>query len=265
LAQRRLSWPALRVLAPLFDRFWRNTIACALLILLWELVPRLEWLDPVFLPPFSTVLDAGWKLLLSGALYAHAAASLERAFSGLGLAILFAIPLGLLVGAHQRLAEVLNPVLEVFRNTAPLALLPVFTLILGIGELSKVTMVLYAASWPILLSTATAVRNVDPLLIKAARSMGLGRTALFRKVILPASVPAVFTGVRLAAAISLLVLIAAEMVGARSGLGYLINSAQFNFEIPDMYAGIVTLSIIGLALNAVLRWIELRLSRWREN
>jgi len=94
--------------------------------------------------------------------------------------------------------------------------------------------------------------------------MGLGPAALFRKVVLPASVPTIFTGVRLAAAISLLVLIAAEMVGARAGLGYMINAAQFNFQIPEMYAGIVTLSAIGLLLNVALRRVELRLSRWKD-
>jgi len=94
--------------------------------------------------------------------------------------------------------------------------------------------------------------------------MGLGPSALFRKVVLPASVPTIFTGIRLAAAISLLVLIAAEMVGARAGLGYMINAAQFNFQIPEMYAGIITLSALGLLLNVALRRIELRLSRWKD-
>jgi len=242
----------------------RQFAACAALLAAWEIVPRLGLVDPVFLPPFSNVVAAWWDLAQSGALAAHGAASLTRAFSGLTIAILIAIPLGLLIGANRRLGEVLNPLIEVFRNTAPLALLPVFTLILGIGEVSKVTMVVYAASWPILLSTVTGVRTVDPLLIKAARSMGLGPAALFRKVVLPASVPTIFTGVRLAAALSLLVLIAAEMVGARAGLGYMINAAQFNFQIPEMYAGIVTLSAIGLLLNVALRRVELRLSRWKD-
>ena len=242
----------------------RQFAACAVLLAAWEIVPRLGLVDPVFLPPFSNVVAAWWDLAQSGALAAHGAASLTRAFSGLTIAILIAIPLGLLIGANRRLGEVLNPLIEVFRNTAPLALLPVFTLILGIGEVSKVTMVVYAASWPILLSTVTGVRTVDPLLIKAARSMGLGPAALFRKVVLPASVPSIFTGVRLAAALSLLVLIAAEMVGARAGLGYMINAAQFNFQIPEMYAGIVTLSAIGLLLNVALRRVELRLSRWKD-
>jgi len=260
----RPAFVASKHLAAFACQTGRQLAACAVLLAAWEIVPRLGLVDPVFLPPFSIVVAAWWDLAQSGALAAHGVASLSRAFGGLAIAIVLAIPLGLLIGANRRLGEVLDPLIEVFRNTAPLALLPVFTLILGIGEVSKVTMVVYAASWPILLSTVTGVRTVDPLLIKAARSMGLGPAALFRKVVLPASVPTIFTGVRLAAAISLLVLIAAEMVGARAGLGYMINAAQFNFQIPEMYAGIVTLSAIGLLLNVALRRVESRLSRWKD-
>lgn len=242
----------------------RRTIAIAILLFAWEMAPRLGLVDPMFLPPFSTVIATWWDLARSGALLSNTTASLFRAFSGLGLAILIAIPLGLLIGANRRIAELLDPLLEVFRNTAPLALLPVFTLIMGIGEASKVAVILYAASWPILLNTIAGVRSVDPLLVKAARSMGVRSLALFCKVILPASVPTLFTGVRLAAAISLLVLIAAELVGARAGLGYMISAAQYNFQVPEMYAGILTLSLIGLLLNIALRRIELKLLRWKE-
>jgi NitT/TauT family transport system permease protein len=104
---------------------------------------------------------------------------------------------------------------------------------------------------------------VDPLLIKSARSMGLSQLRLFQKVILPAAVPTIFTGIRLAGAYSILILIAAEMVGAKAGLGYLINYAQYNFAIPDMYAGIITISAIGLVFNQILVYLERRFSTWR--
>jgi NitT/TauT family transport system permease protein len=173
------------------------------------------------------------------------------------------VPLGLLIGWYATVGRVLNPLLEIFRNTAPLALLPVFVLILGIGETSKIAMVVYGCSWPILLNTVTAVRQVDSLLIRSARSMGLGSPELFAKVILPASVPTIFTGIRLAGQAAMLVLIAAEMVGAREGLGFLINSSQYNFAIPQMYAGIVTIAALGVAVNYLLLFAERRFSRWR--
>jgi NitT/TauT family transport system permease protein len=244
-------------------RLMRRCLAITLFCLAWELLPRMGLVNRVFLPPFSEVITAAQQLLLSGALLEHALASIFRSSTGLALAVLTAVPAGLVIGSNQRIAEFIEPLLEIFRNTAPLALLPVFTLILGIGETSKIAMVLYASSWPILLSTVNGVRTVDPLLLKAARSMGLGSSRLFAKVVLPASVPTIFTGIRLAAAHSILVLIAAEMVGAKAGLGYFVSAAQFNFQIPEMYAGILFLALLGLATNTALVHVEQRLSVWR--
>ncbi|MCU1675453.1 MAG: transporter permease [Frankiales bacterium] len=244
-------------------RVLRSTVAIAAFLGLWELAPRLGLVDKVFLPPFSTVARAWWTLAGNGQLASHTQASLGRAITGFGLAISVAVPLGLLIGWYRGLAATLNPLLEIFRNTAALALLPVFVLILGIGETSKIAIVFYSCTWPILLNTVAGVRSVDPLLIKSARSMGLSPARLFIKVVLPASLPTIFTGIRLAGAYSVLVLIAAEMVGAKAGLGFLINYAQSNFLIPQMYAGIVTISLLGLALNLGLLRLERRLSRWR--
>jgi NitT/TauT family transport system permease protein len=243
----------------------RRTAAVLALFAVWEILPRTGAVNAVFLPPFSHVMAALWQMLLSGALEQNILASLIRALSGLGLAIVVAIPVGFVIGSSRTIGQILNPLLEIFRNTAPLALLPVFSLTLGIGEVSKIAMVFYAASWPILLSTISAVRTVDPAFISVARTMGIGRIGQFWKVILPASVPAILTGIRLAAALSLLVLIAAEMVGARAGLGYLVNATQFNFQIPEMYAGILTLSLLGVLFNAILLRIESLLSSWHRD
>ncbi len=240
-----------------------KSVAVLALLLLWELAPRFELVDRTFLPPFSEVLDAWYGLLQSGQLADNTWASLTRSLSGFGLAVVIGVPLGLLIGWYRPVANLLSPLLELFRNTAALALLPVFVLILGIGETSKISIVLYACLWPILLNTISAVRSVDPTLIRLARSLDLSAPRLFQKVILPASVPVIFTGVRLAGAVSILVLVAAEMVGAKAGLGYLINASQYNFAIPQMYAGIVTISVIGLVFNQLLVALERRFTAWR--
>ncbi|MGA4687091.1 ABC transporter permease [Micromonospora sp. AB353] len=247
----------------LSGRALHRSAALLALAAIWETVPRAGLVDRVFLPPLSEVLAAWWELLRTGQLADHVGASLTRSLTGLALAVVTAIPLGLLIGWYRPLADLLSPLLEVFRNTAALALLPVFVLILGLGETSKIALVVYACSWPILLNTIAGVKGVDPLLIRSARSMGLNHLRLFQKVILPASVPTVFTGVRLAGAYSILVLVAAEMVGAKAGLGYLVNYAQYNFAIPDMYAGIITISAIGLVVNQLLVAGERRFSTWR--
>ncbi|MET9959357.1 ABC transporter permease [Streptomyces sp. NPDC006326] len=240
-----------------------RSAALLALLLLWETAPRLGLVDATFLPPVSEVAKAWWELLLDGQLGEHARASLTRSFGGFGIAVVIAVPLGLLIGWYRPVAAFLGPLLEVFRNTAALALLPVFVLLLGIGETSKVSIVVYACVWPILLNTISAVGNADPTLVRLARSMDLSTPRLFQKVILPASVPAIFTGIRLAGAVSILVLVAAEMIGAKAGLGYLINASQFNFAIPQMYAGIITISAIGVAFNQLLVTVERRLSLWR--
>ncbi|WP_040807485.1 ABC transporter permease [Nocardia concava] len=246
-------------------RIGKPTIVIVLFLALWEAAPRLGLVDEIFLPPFSTVVQAGLELIRNGQMWDNVSTSVTRSLIGFGIALLAAIPVGVAIAWYKPIADFLNPVLELFRNTAALALLPVFILILGIGETSKIALVVYAGFFPILLNTISGVRTVDPLLIKSAVSLGFSPLRLFQKVILPAAVPSIFTGIRMAASGSILVLIAAEMFGARAGLGYLITAAQQNFQIPDMYAGIVAIALVGLVYNGVLVTIERRLSRWRAN
>ncbi|MFD6358084.1 ABC transporter permease [Nocardia tengchongensis] len=261
-AQRRPS-VALPAIGRLGWRIGKPALVIAAFLALWEAAPRLGFVDEVFLPPFSTVVQAGLELVRNGQLWEHTSTSVTRSLIGFTIALLTAIPVGVAIAWYRPVAEFLNPVLELFRNTAALALLPVFILILGIGETSKIALVVYAGFFPILLNTISGVRTVDPLLVKSAVSLGFSPLRLFQKVILPAAVPSIFTGIRMAASGSILVLIAAEMFGARAGLGYLITAAQQNFQIPDMYAGIVAIALVGLAYNGVLVAIERRLSRWR--
>jgi NitT/TauT family transport system permease protein len=241
----------------------RRSLLLLALLALWEAAPRLGWADQAFLPPFSEVIKAGWQLAQSGELYDDVAASLLRALSGFLISVVVVVPLGLVVGWYARLGDLLSQFIEICRNTAPLALLPVFILLLGIGELSKVTMVVYSCAWPLLLNTIAGVRQVDPLLIKSARTMGATPQQLFRKVILPAALPTIFVGIRLASASAMLVLVASEMVGAKAGLGYLIIYSQYSFLIPQMYFGILSITVIGLAFNAVLEAIERHFMQWK--
>lgn len=240
----------------------RSALVIALLAL-WEIAPHAGLADPAFLPPLSEVLQAGLDLAANGQLYEHLGSSLFRVFTGFAISLVLFIPLGLAIGWYQRLGDTLNQLIEVLRNTAPLAILPVFILLLGIGETSKISMVIYSCAWPLLLNTASAVRQVDPLLVKSARTMGTTPLQLFQKVILPSSLPSIFVGVRLASAAAILVLIASEMVGAKAGLGYLVIYSQYSFLIPQMYFGIIAITTIGLTMNAVLQGVEKRFTRWK--
>jgi len=246
------------------QKVFKQSIVLVALFLLWEIAPRIGLVDQAFFPTFSSVVISWWNMVISGELFAHFMASITRSVSGFTLALLIAIPLGLMIGWYPLARELLNPVLELFRNTAALALLPVFMLLLGIGETSKIAIVLFACTWPVLLNTIAAVGNVDPLLIKSARSMNISSYQLFLKVILPASVPTIFTGIRMAGTGAILVLIAAEMVGAKEGLGYLITYSQYNFQIPEMYAGILTIALLGLLINQGLSMLERKFSKWKQ-
>lgn len=241
----------------------RKSAALVILAGAWEAISCTGLVNPLFLPPISVVVTEIYHGFTTGYLGQHVLASLSRAVPGLLLALLVAVPLGLVMGASRTLNILVDPVVEVLRNTSALALLPVFTLMLGIGETSKIAMVFYAAIWPILLGTISGLRGVDPLWIKAGRSMGLSGVSLFVKIVIPASLPYIFTGIRLAAAAGLLVLVAAEMVGSRAGLGYVINASQLDFDLPGMYAAILVLSVVGYATNAVLVLVEKHFLRWK--
>ena len=240
-------------------------LAVAIFLLIWEIVSRLELVDPVFLPPFSKVLAALGDLIISGELFKHIAVSLQRSIIGFCLGLVFAVPLGLVIGWFKGFEYFVDPLLQAFRQTSTLALFPVFILLFGIGEVSKVAIIFWGVQWPILLSTIAGVKNVDPILIKSARSMGTSPCTLFIKVIIPASIPSIFTGIRLSATTSILVLIAAEMIGANAGLGFLLYDAEVKYKIPTMYASIITMSLLGLILNYILVAMEKRVTHGKED
>ncbi len=259
-AIRRLAGPSLA--ARLGDRAL-GLVGIVGFLLLWELVPRAGIVSEAYLSPPSQILPAIWQMAQSGELLKHVGASLQRSLWGLLLAIGLGVALGLLMGWFSRLEAIVDPILQLFRQTSAFALFPVFILFLGIGELSKVAIIFWASFWPVLLSTISGVKQVDQLLINSARSMGASRLFVFGKVVLPAASPSIFTGIRLAGTYCITALVAAEMIGAHSGLGFLTLNSQEVFQIPAMYAGILLLALLGLALNFILARIERRLTRWR--
>lgn len=240
--------------------------ASAALVLLgaWELAPRVGWVNPSFLTPLSDVLRRLGVLAASGELGRHVGVSLGRVFAGLGVAVAIGVPLGILMGAVRAVERGIDAPLQAGRQISAIALFPVFILFFGIGETSKIVIIFWASVWPVLLNTVGGVKAVDPVLIRCARSMGARRATLFRKVILPAAAPSIFTGVRLGGAYAFMVLVAAEMIGANSGLGFLVLNSQETFDVPRMYAAIVALAGFGLALNQLLLVLERRASAWRE-
>lgn len=231
--------------------------------LLWEIAPRAGWINAYFFPPLSQVLTVLWEMARSGQLFKHIGISLQRALIGFSLAVVIAVPLGLLMGRYPLFEKTSDFLVQTLRNTSQFALLPVFILLLGIGEASKIAITFYAAVFFLLINTIVGVKSVDPLLVKAARSMGTSDWDLFKKVIFPSAIPSIVAGARLGIKTSLFSVIAAEMLAAQSGIGYLIQNSSLMLETDRMYAGILTLTIIGLALNYLLVAGERRATRWR--
>jgi NitT/TauT family transport system permease protein len=230
---------------------------------LWEIAPRLGWLNRIFFPPLSEVCVAWYAMLLDGTLVSNIGISLERAASGFALAVVVAIPLGFLMGRYSTFEKVADLLVQTLRNTSQFALLPVFILLLGIGESSKIAITFYSSIFFLLVNTIAGVKSVDPLLIKAARSMGTSDLDLFRKVIFPASIPYIVSGMKLAVKSSIFAVIGAEMLAAKSGLGFLIQQSQLMMETADMYAGILTMTAIGLIVNYLLVWFEHWATAWK--
>ncbi|MDR1204741.1 MAG: ABC transporter permease [Peptococcaceae bacterium] len=251
--------------AAALKKIFTSTAAIFIFAALWELAARLELVStPAFFPPVSRVFFALVREAAGGKLWINIAISLTRSFFGFLLGLAVAIPLGLAIGWFKGFGNLVNPLLQVFRNMPTLALLPVFVMFFGIGETSKIIVIMWGALWTTLLNTIAGVRSVDPQLVKAARAMGTGSLRLFGSVVLPAALPFIFTGVRMSATFSILILIAAEMMGANSGLGYAMFFYQANFKIPEMYAYIVVMAIFGTAINFVLESVEKRSFRWRD-
>ncbi len=218
--------------------------------------------NPIFLPGPWMVVGALIELAVGGQLWIHVAATLERVLIGFGIGALLALGLGLPAGHFSAVRNVIEPVVELLRPIPPLAMLPLFIVWIGIGETSKIGFITYATFFPMFLATVHAVRQVDPLLLRAAASLGARRTRLFVLVILPAALPEILTGIRLGVAVSFFVIVISEFIAAEHGLGYLINDGRNFYLVPQMLGAAVLLGLLGYMGNALVLILERRVLRW---
>ncbi|MER9525775.1 ABC transporter permease [Mesorhizobium sp. M0292] len=243
-------------------RFLKRYGVLAGFLALWQVASSVGWVNAAVLPPIDMIVVALWKGLAGGSLLGDIAISLQRAGIAFAAAVAVAIPLGLFMGQVRPVETALDPILQVFRQTSALALYPVFILLLGLGETSKIFVIFWATLFPLLLNTTSGVKEVDPKLLEMARVYGASRLTVFRRVVLPGAVPSIFVGLRLSATTALLLLIASEMIGANKGIGFQVMNAQYNFQIPLMFAAIVILAGLGLIANQALVTLQRRLCRW---
>lgn len=243
-----------------------SVLTLVVLLSAWWAVTAAQWIEPMFLPPPSAVLEKAWLLMTSGymdsTLWQHLGASLQRIGLALFFAVLTAITVGIAIG-HNRIARgIFDPLIEFYRPIPPLAYLPLIVIWCGIGEFSKVLLIYLAIFAPIAISTATGVRTVDPTKLRAAQSLGATRWQLIRHVILPSALPEILTGVRIGLGVGWSTLVAAELIAATSGLGFMVQSAA-QFLVTDVVVlGILVIALIAFAMEMGLRALQRRLVPW---
>jgi NitT/TauT family transport system permease protein len=251
---------------PLLAKYGRvifGAIGLGLFLVIWWLVVRLGYVSDLYLATPQATLGAFVDGIIDGTLSSEVWPSVQRASLGFLIALVSGIVLGIVVGSFRIFQTLAEPVLLFFRNLSLLALLPVFVVFLGIGEESKVAIVVWACFWPIFVNAVGAVGGVERLLLNSARALGAGRWYTFAHVVLPAAIPAIFPGIRLAAANAFTALVAAELVGGAQGIGIYINDAALRYQTPQMYAGILALGLIGVLVNGVLTAVEWRVTSWQ--
>ncbi|BAQ10751.1 binding-protein-dependent transport systems inner membrane component [Bacillus sp. OxB-1] len=233
------------------------------LIILWEIVCSLKIVSPLFLPAPSAIVTTGWDMLVSGEITRNLGPSLYRIGVGYLIGSTVGIIVGLLLGFSKWVDAIGTPIVYSLYPIPKIALLPLFVLWLGIGELSKVTIIALGVFFPVVINTYSGVRNVDQILIKAAITFGSNHFNVIRKVILPGALPMIFAGLKLAAGTSLLLLVAAEMIAAQSGIGSMVLHYGNLMITSKLMVGVLVLSILGLTFNRLLQWLENKLLPWK--
>lgn len=243
-----------------------SSLSVASLVLLWWGITRAGLIEPLFLPSPQAVAQRGWQLLNEGymgaSLWQHLGASLGRIGLGLLAALFTAIPLGIAIGRNRIARGIFDPLIEFYRPIPPLAYLPLIVIWCGIGELSKVLLIYLAIFAPIAIATATGVRTVDPTKLRAAQSLGATQAQLIRHVILPSALPEILTGIRIGLGVGWSTLVAAELIAATSGLGFMVQSAA-QFLVTDVVIlGILIIAVIACTLEVGLRALQRKLVPW---
>ncbi|WP_432519020.1 ABC transporter permease [Kineococcus sp. SYSU DK006] len=249
-------------------RAWPRWATIVILLATWQLAAVLNGDDRFYnaalIPSPWQVLRAAGDLAASGELWTDTWTSTLRVLAGLGVAAPVAVLAAALTTASRTLSNVLDPVIDVLRPVPTLALLPMFILWFGVGETSKVMLIAFSTFFLIYVPSVEAIRNVDPVLVQAAGTLGLTRTQRYRHVIAPSAAPAIFVGLRMALGTGWFLVVGAEFIAADNGLGYLINFSRIWFRVSDMLVGAAVIAVLGLLGNALLLRLEQRLFAWRE-
>lgn len=227
---------------------------------LWALAARAT--GSFYFPPLREIGSAFAQSWLGEAALTDVLPSLRRFAAGYLIAALVGVALGLLIAVSTWISDAAEPIIQFLRALPPPALVPFGILVLGVGDAMKIGIIAFGAVWPVLLNTVDGVRGVDPAYIETARAYRVPAHARVRRFILPAAAPQIFAGMRTSLAIALALMIVSEMVASTNGIGFSVLEAQRTFAIPEMWAGIVLLGIVGYLVNLLFVGAERRALRW---
>lgn len=244
------------------DRLTGLLVPLALLVT-WEISARLGWIDTRFFPAPSSIAHAFVTTVHSGELLTDTGATLQRLVLGFLLGGVPGLVLGVLMGVYRPLRLALDPLIAATYPIPKSAILPLILLIFGLGESSKIVMVAIGAFYPVAINSLTGVREIERIYFDVGRNFNASRWNVFRTVALPGALPFIMTGAKLGAGLGLILISIAEMMGAKSGLGFMIWNAWETFEVEQMYVGLFMVSIIGYLLTALFNELERRIIPWK--
>ncbi len=238
-------------------------LTLVIILIFWYILSFYQIINPLFLSSPQAVFTALIELLVAGEIIHDAIATIFRTFIGFIFGVLIGVPLGIFMGYYRKIYNSMEFIVDFFRSIPATALFPLFLLFFGIGDEAKIAIVVFASSLIILVNTTYGVRHRSKIRTMAAKAMGIKRFQLFRKIILPESMPHIFAGLRVAISISLIIVIVTEMfIGTNVGLGYRIINAQLLYRVPEVYASIILAGIIGYLLNHFVLFIEFKKIHW---
>jgi|HigsolmetaAR206D_1030411.scaffolds.fasta_scaffold05452_2 NitT/TauT family transport system permease protein len=233
------------------------------LLAVWELLSRTELIDSRFFPAPTSIVGTFFDMIASGEMLSHVSISLLRIAAGFLLGTVPAVMLGLMMGMYRPMKAFFSPLLMALMPIPTLALMPIIVILFGIGEGSKIVTIAGSVFFPVVINTAAGVANIDRIYIDVAKNYGASPKAFFFKIALPGALPVMMEGIQMGQAIALLTIVAAEMIGAREGIGYLIWSSYKLFLFEPMYVGLILISFFGYMFSLLLRWLKNRLVPWQ--
>jgi NitT/TauT family transport system permease protein len=229
---------------------------------LWEILSRFVVANPLFLAAPTQIVDAIYRLAVTGQLWPHIAISSAEFALGYVIASLIGIALGFAMASSEAAKKALQPWISGLYATPTIALAPLFILWLGIGIWSKVLVVIFLVLFPVTINTEAGLRTTSTRLIEMLRSFGATRTQIFFKLSLPSAMPFILAGLKLGIGRGLIGVVVAELFGSRAGLGRLISQSADAFNMPELFAGVVVLAVAGIVLTAGFTWVERALVPW---